>query len=76
MSRVHDALRRAEQSGSLTPPAPRPNPIGSGVGIGATVVNVMKGGGNWSYLWVPVVGPLLGAVVGSFIWSAQEGNAD
>ncbi len=46
------------------------------VGIGATVVNVVKGGGNWSFLWVPVVGPLLGAVAGSFIWSAQEGNAD
>ena len=25
MSRVHDALRRAEQSGELTPPAPRSN---------------------------------------------------
>lgn len=27
-----------------------------------------KGGGNWSYAWVPVVGPLLGGVIGAFAW--------
>jgi protein-tyrosine kinase len=31
MSRVHDALRRAEQSGVLSQPAPRPAPAGPGV---------------------------------------------
>jgi protein-tyrosine kinase len=30
MSRVHDALRRAEQSGAIAPPPPRPNPPVSG----------------------------------------------
>lgn len=46
------------------------------VGIGAVTLNAFKGGGNWSYLWVPVVGPLLGGAVGSFIWSAQESAAE
>ena len=45
------------------------------VGIGATVVNAMKGGGTWSYIWIPIVGPLLGGALGSLIFSAQEGNA-
>ena len=30
MSRVHDALRRAEQAGLLSPPSARPRPEGSG----------------------------------------------
>jgi len=32
MSRVHDALRRAEQSGAIPPPAPRPNAAPGGAG--------------------------------------------
>ncbi len=37
MSRVHDALRRAEQSGAVTPPAPRPNPGDTGAGAAVAV---------------------------------------
>ncbi len=32
MSRVHDALRRAEQTGAVAPPIHRPAPLGSAVG--------------------------------------------
>ncbi|NDD39874.1 MAG: aquaporin, partial [Verrucomicrobia bacterium] len=27
-----------------------------------------KGGSDWGYAWVPVVGPLLGGVVGAMIY--------
>jgi glycerol uptake facilitator protein len=27
-----------------------------------------KGHSNWSYAWIPVVGPILGAVVGSLLF--------
>jgi len=46
------------------------------VGIGATTIYALQDNGTWSFLWIPVVGPLLGAVVGSFIWSAQEAAID
>lgn len=46
------------------------------VGIGATAMHVWKDGGTWGSLWIPTVGPLLGAAVGGFIWTAQEGNAE
>ncbi len=42
------------------------------VGIGATVLHATQGGGSWSSIWIPIVGPLLGAAIGSFIWKAQE----
>ncbi len=29
-----------------------------------------KGGSNWSYAWIPVVGPLLGGVMGAFFYQA------
>ena len=37
MSRVHDALRRAEKTGAIPPPAPRPP--GAGNGGGAAVLD-------------------------------------
>ena len=37
MSRVHDALRRAEQSGAIAPPPPRPNPPVPSAGGGVVV---------------------------------------
>lgn len=43
------------------------------VGIGATTISATMANGTWQFLWIPVVGPLLGAAVGSFIWAAQEG---
>jgi glycerol uptake facilitator len=29
-----------------------------------------KGGSDWGYGWIPVVAPLVGGVIGAFIWSA------
>lgn len=46
------------------------------VGIGATTISALFGGGTWAYLWIPIVGPLVGAALGSFIWSLQEQAAD
>jgi len=46
MSRVHDALRRAEQSGLLSPPANRPNPEARGTTMvadpGPSVVGLLE----------------------------------
>jgi aquaporin Z len=42
------------------------------VGIGATVSNALFGGGTWSNIWIPILGPLLGAAGASFLWKAQE----
>lgn len=42
------------------------------VGIGATVLHATQGGGSWQYLWIPIVGPIVGGILGSFIWAAQE----
>ncbi len=42
------------------------------VGIGATVIHVLKGGGSADFVWIPIVGPLLGAGLGGLIWSIQE----
>ncbi len=43
MSRVHDALRRAEQSGTMQQPAPRPNPAGASGGNGAAATVLDNG---------------------------------
>ena len=34
-----------------------------------------KGGSDWGYAWIPVVGPLIGGVVGAglYSWSVSEG---
>jgi aquaporin Z len=42
------------------------------VGIGATVIDVLKGGGEWTDLWVVILGPLVGGAIGSYIFAAQE----
>ena len=42
------------------------------VGIGATVLHATQGGGGWSFLWIPIVGPLLGGALASFVWDYQE----
>ena len=45
------------------------------VGIGATVLNATQGGGSWSNIWIPIVGPLVGAALAAFLWKAQESDA-
>lgn len=32
-----------------------------------------KGGSDWSYAWVPVVGPLIGGVIAALLWKALGG---
>ena len=46
------------------------------VGIGATIIHALFGRGTWEYLWIPIVGPLVGAAMGSYIWSLQERATD
>jgi aquaporin Z len=46
------------------------------VSIGATLVDVIKNNGSWSYLWVVTAGPLIGGALGSFVFAVQEGAAD
>jgi aquaporin Z len=47
------------------------------VGIGATVIDVIKGGGTGTYddLWIYIVGPLIGGAIGAIIFAAQERSA-
>ncbi|WP_411278881.1 MIP/aquaporin family protein [Gemmatimonas sp.] len=33
-----------------------------------------KGGNDWGYAWIPVVGPLVGGVLASMIWQASTGT--
>jgi aquaporin Z len=42
------------------------------VGIGATVLNATQGAGNWSNLWITIVGPLVGGAIASYLWKYQE----
>lgn len=42
------------------------------VGIGATVLDATKGTGTFGNLWIPIVGPLVGGGLASFVWKAQE----
>jgi len=42
------------------------------VGIGATVLHATQGGGSWSNIWIPIVGPLLGGAIAAVIWRVQE----
>jgi glycerol uptake facilitator protein len=32
-----------------------------------------KGGSDWEYAWIPVVGPLVGGAVGALIWNVVQG---
>ena len=45
------------------------------VGIGATVLDATKGAGSFGNLWIPILGPLVGGGIASFIWKAQESAA-
>ncbi|MBX3118330.1 MAG: aquaporin [Fimbriimonadaceae bacterium] len=46
------------------------------VGIGATVSGALFGDGNWSNLWLYLVGPFVGAGLGVLIFKAQHGSAE
>ena len=43
------------------------------VGIGPTIVHVMKGSGTWQYLWLYIVGPLAGGALAAGVFGIQEG---
>lgn len=45
------------------------------VGIGATVLSATKGDGTFGHLWIPIIGPLVGGGIASFVWKAQENAA-
>jgi len=45
------------------------------VGIGATAIDVMKGGGSWENVYIPILGPLIGAGIASFFFQAQENSS-
>lgn len=32
-----------------------------------------KGGNDWGYSWIPVVGPIIGGVLGAFFWTFVQG---
>ncbi|HRJ27435.1 MAG TPA: MIP/aquaporin family protein [Fimbriimonadaceae bacterium] len=42
------------------------------VAIGATLVNALKDGGTWSHLWLYLVGPTLGGVLGAIVFNAMS----
>lgn len=33
-----------------------------------------KGPSDWSYAWIPVVGPMLGGALGALVWASRAGN--
>ncbi len=43
------------------------------VGIGATVAHALMGKGDWSHLWIYIVGPLVGGALAAGIFRAQQG---
>ena len=42
------------------------------VGIGPTIINASMGGGNWSCLWLYLVGPVVGAALAAMVHGFQE----
>lgn len=42
------------------------------VGIGAAVVDATQGGGTFSNIWIYIVGPLVGGIIGALIFGMQE----
>lgn len=45
------------------------------VGIGATVTAAMNGGVA-TFVWIPIIAPLLGAALASFFWAFQEAESE
>lgn len=44
------------------------------VGIGPTIVNAIMGGGSYQYLWLYLVGPLLGGAAAALVFKLQGGE--
>ena len=44
------------------------------VGVGPTLVNLVLGGGSLQYLWLYLVGPLLGGAAAALVFRAQGGE--
>ncbi|MEQ1692642.1 MAG: aquaporin, partial [Gemmatimonas sp.] len=42
------------------------------VGIGPTLINATMGSGDWTHLWLYLVGPLAGAAVAATVFAVQE----
>ena len=42
------------------------------VGIGPTIIHATLGSGDWSHLWLYLVGPLAGGAVAALIFNVQE----
>ena len=42
------------------------------VGIGPTIVRALMGSGDWTYLWLYLVGPLSGAAIAALLFGVQE----
>ena len=47
--------------------------VGLNVGPGITFITNKKGGAHWSYGWIPVVAPILGAIIGIFLYKIPFG---
>ncbi len=45
------------------------------VGIGPTIIHATMGSGDWSHLWLYLVGPLAGAAVAAVVFGIQEKGA-
>ena len=46
------------------------------VGTGLTVVHAIFGGGEWKFLWLYLVGPLLGGAAAAFVFKEQHPAAE
>ncbi len=42
------------------------------VGIGPTIIHATMGDGGWGHLWLYLVGPVLGAAAGAWVFGLQE----
>jgi aquaporin Z len=42
------------------------------VGLGPTVIHATMGEGGWAFLWLYLVGPLLGGAVAAWVFGLQE----
>lgn len=45
------------------------------VGFGPTLINATMGAGDWSSLWLYIVGPLAGGALAALVFGVQEGAA-